>query len=50
LNDPETPMAPPTSKKPKVESSVRPTGGYSVTEGVAPERVDTTGVSRPPRR
>jgi predicted nucleic acid-binding Zn-ribbon protein len=54
LNEPEAPVAPPTSKKPKLESSVRPTGGYSLTEGVAPERVDTTvvttGVSRPPRR
>jgi hypothetical protein len=48
--EPETPLSPPVAKKPKLESSIRPTGGYSVTGSVAPERVDTTRVSRPPRR
>jgi predicted nucleic acid-binding Zn-ribbon protein len=38
------------SKKPKVETSVRPTGGYSLTNSIAPELVNTSAVSRPPRR
>jgi hypothetical protein len=46
------PTAPPEpSKKPKLDSSMRPTGGYSVTNSVAPEHVNTSSVSRrPPRR
>jgi hypothetical protein len=53
LGDIPVPTAPPpvASKRPKVESSVRPTGGYSVTNSVAPEHVNTSGISRrPPRR
>lgn len=50
LTEPETPLSPPVSRKPKLESSVRPTGSYSVSGSVAPEVVDTTSVSRPPRR
>ncbi len=50
LSEPETPLAPPVSKKPRLESSVRPTGSYSVKGSVAEEHVDTKGVSRPPRR
>lgn len=40
----------PETKKPKIDTSSRPKGGYSLTNSVAPERVDTSGVSRPPRR
>jgi hypothetical protein len=38
------------SKKPTGDASARPPGGYSLTNSVAPERIDTSGVSRPPRR
>jgi hypothetical protein len=46
------PTAPPVpTQKPKLESSMRPTGGYSVTNSVAPEHDNTSSVSRrPPRR
>ena len=52
LGDIPVPTAPPAAtKKPKLESSMRPTGGYSVTNSVAPEHVNTSSVSRrPPRR
>jgi hypothetical protein len=40
----------PETKKPKLDTGSRPRGGYSLTNSVAPERVDTSGVSRPPRR
>ena len=50
LVEPTVPTAPPASKKPKHDPSVRPAGGYSMTNSVAPERVNTSGVSRPPRR
>ncbi|HEX6765754.1 MAG TPA: hypothetical protein VF103_09765 [Polyangiaceae bacterium] len=41
---------PPTSKKPKADSSIRPGGGYSITNSVAPERVNTSGITRPKTR
>jgi hypothetical protein len=52
LGEIPVPTAPPVAgKKPTVESSVRPAGGYSVTNSVAPEHVNTSSVSRrPPRR
>jgi hypothetical protein len=50
LTEPAVPTAPPTSKKSKHDPSLRPPGGYSMTNSVAPERVNTTAVSRPPRR
>jgi predicted nuclease with TOPRIM domain len=40
----------PETKKNKPETSPRPVGGYSLTNSVAPERVNTSAVSRPPRR
>jgi hypothetical protein len=52
LGEIPVPTAPPVaSKKPKLDSSMRPTGGYSVTNSVEPEHVNTSSVSRrPPRR
>ncbi len=50
LMDMPVPTVPPDSKEPKAESSKRPAGGYSVTDSVEPEHINTSGVSRPPRR
>jgi hypothetical protein len=50
LTEPVVPSLPPNAKNSKHEHSLRPTGGYSMTNSVAPERVNTTAVSRPPRR
>jgi hypothetical protein len=50
LVEPTVPTTPPLSKKTKPEPSIRPAGGYSMTNSVAPERVNTSGISRPPRR
>ena len=50
LVEPTVPTASPASKQSKHDPSVRPAGGYSMTNSVAPERVNTSGVSRPPRR
>jgi hypothetical protein len=43
-----TTTAPPPPSKP--EGSLRPTGGYSLTNSVAPEQVSTAHLSRAPRR
>jgi hypothetical protein len=50
LTEPTVPGGSPSSIKPKPEPSIRPAGGYSMTNSVAPERVNTSVVSRPPRR
>ena len=50
LAEPTVPTGGSPSLKPKPEPSIRPAGGYSMTNSVAPERVNTSGVSRPPRR
>ncbi|HEX6274347.1 MAG TPA: hypothetical protein VFZ53_15000 [Polyangiaceae bacterium] len=50
LTEPTVPSLPPNSKPSKHEQSLRPAGGYSMTNSVAPERVNTTALSRPPRR
>jgi len=50
LMDMPVPTVPPDSKEPKADSSTRPTGGYSVKDSVEPEHINTSGVSRPPRR
>jgi hypothetical protein len=48
LDAPLVPSGPPSNQK--HDPSIRPTGGYSMTNSVAPERVNTSAVSRPPRR
>ena len=50
LAEPAVPTAPPGAKSAKNDPSIRPAGGYSMTNSVAPERVNTSGISRPPRR
>jgi hypothetical protein len=50
LAEPAVPGPSPAAKNSKHDPSVRPAGGYSMTNSVAPERVNTSGISRPPRR